>query len=209
MAWIDYKKAYNTVPKSWILDYLKMYKISDQLVQFRRPWKPEKWNWQQEEKSLSGVKVQRGIFQGDAQSPLLFGIAMMPPNHILRKHPAGYKLSEKDQPLDVHERHQTFCQKRKRIINPNTDCVNIQSRYRNGIWLRKMYHASNDGRSRTTKSRKTPSNKWKWTNELKKSISEKPESYSRQNSIKRTCQRDKYLSCLPRKILGTILVLRK
>ena len=34
MAWIDYKKAYNMVPKTWILHSLKMYKISDQVVQF-------------------------------------------------------------------------------------------------------------------------------------------------------------------------------
>ena len=34
MAWIDYKKAYNMVPQSWILRCLKMYKIPDQVVQF-------------------------------------------------------------------------------------------------------------------------------------------------------------------------------
>ena len=36
-------------------------------------------------RSLAEVKVQRGIFQGDALSPLPFIIAMMPFNHILRK----------------------------------------------------------------------------------------------------------------------------
>ena len=44
-------------------------------------------------KSLAETKIQRGIFQRDAQSPLLFIIAMMPLNHILRKCTAGYKLS--------------------------------------------------------------------------------------------------------------------
>ena len=42
---------------------------------------------------LGETKIQRGIFQGDALSPLLFIIAMMPPNHILRKCTAGYELS--------------------------------------------------------------------------------------------------------------------
>ena len=34
MAWIDYKKANDMVPQSWILHCLKMYKIPDQVVQF-------------------------------------------------------------------------------------------------------------------------------------------------------------------------------
>ena len=42
-------------------------------------------------RSLAEAKIQRGIFQGDAQSPLL--IPMMPLNYILRKCTAGYKLS--------------------------------------------------------------------------------------------------------------------
>ena len=46
------------------------------------------------------------------------------------------------------------------VEQPNQNCENIQSRYRNGIWYRKMWHASHekwqtthDGRSRTTKSK--------------------------------------------------------
>ena len=46
-----------------------------------------------EVRSLAETKIQRGIFQGDAPSLLLFIIAMMPLNHILRKCIAGYKLS--------------------------------------------------------------------------------------------------------------------
>ena len=42
---------------------------------------------------LAEVEIQSDIFQGDARSPLLLIIPMMPLNHILRKCSAGYKLS--------------------------------------------------------------------------------------------------------------------
>ena len=34
MAWIDYKKAYDMVPQSWIINCLKMYKISHEVINF-------------------------------------------------------------------------------------------------------------------------------------------------------------------------------
>ena len=34
MAWIDRKKAYDMVPQSWILHCLKMYKISNEVINF-------------------------------------------------------------------------------------------------------------------------------------------------------------------------------
>ena len=45
-------------------------------------------------KCIVEAKIQRGIFQGNAPSPLLFIIAMMPLNHILRYCKADYKLSK-------------------------------------------------------------------------------------------------------------------
>ena len=73
----------------------KMYKIPDQIVQFiektMQTWRVELTEGGQ---SLAEVKIQRVIFQGDALSPILVVLAMMPLNDILRKCTAGYKLSE-------------------------------------------------------------------------------------------------------------------
>ena len=34
MTWIDNKKAYDMVPQSWIINSLKMYKISHEIINF-------------------------------------------------------------------------------------------------------------------------------------------------------------------------------
>ena len=51
-------------------------------------------------RSSAEAKIQRGIFQGDALSPLLFISAMMPLNHILKKCTAGYKLSRSQEKIN-------------------------------------------------------------------------------------------------------------
>ena len=77
------------VSQSWILHCLEMYKISDQTTM--KTWMVELAGGG---KSLAEVNIQRGIFQGDALSTLLFVIAMMSLSHILRKCTARYKLSK-------------------------------------------------------------------------------------------------------------------
>ena len=63
MARIDYKKTYDMVPQSWIIDCLKMYKISDEVIKFidntMKNWKLELTAGG---KILARVKIQRGIF---------------------------------------------------------------------------------------------------------------------------------------------------
>ena len=72
-----------------------MYKIPDRVVQFiEKIMQTRGVELIAGGKSLAEVKIQRGIFQGDELSPLLFGIAMMPLNHILRKCTARHKLSK-------------------------------------------------------------------------------------------------------------------
>ena len=101
MAWIDYKKAYDTLPQSWILHCLKMYKISHEVINFieqtMKTWRVELTAGG---RSIAETKIQRAIFQGDALSPLLYIIAMMSLKHILRKCTAGYKLSRSQEKIN-------------------------------------------------------------------------------------------------------------
>ena len=64
MVSIDNKNAYNIVPQSCLIGFLKMYKISDKVIKFI----PEVMkNWKAEMtaggKTLAEVKIQRGIFK--------------------------------------------------------------------------------------------------------------------------------------------------
>ena len=58
MAWIDYKKVYDMVPQSWIINFLKMYEISDEVINFiektMKTWRVELTAG---ERSLAEVKV--------------------------------------------------------------------------------------------------------------------------------------------------------
>ena len=63
MAWIDYKKAYDMVPHSWIINSLKMYKISYVVINFivktMKTWRVELTAGG---RNLAEAKIQRGIF---------------------------------------------------------------------------------------------------------------------------------------------------
>ena len=101
MVWIDYKMAFDMLPQRWILHCLKMYKISHEVINFMEQTM-QTWRVEQtaSRRSLAETKIQRGIFQGDVLSPLLFLIAMIPLNHILRKCTAGYKLSRSQEKIN-------------------------------------------------------------------------------------------------------------
>ena len=80
MGWIDYKKAYDMVQQTWIIEYRKMYKISDKVInsisKTMKNWKLELTAAQ----TLPEVKVQSCIFLGDSFSQMSFIIAMIPLN---------------------------------------------------------------------------------------------------------------------------------
>ena len=95
MVWIDYKKAYDRVPHSWIIECMDMYKVNGNIKAFiekeMKHWKTELTSCGD---SLGQVSIKRGIFQGDALSPLLFVMAMMPISSILNHMKKGYEMEK-------------------------------------------------------------------------------------------------------------------
>ena len=96
-AWIDYKKAFDSVPHSWILKALEIFKISPVIINFisqsMTKWETElHLNHTGGALKSSPIKINCGIFQGDSLSPLLFCLALIPLSHMLNNTGYGYDV---------------------------------------------------------------------------------------------------------------------
>jgi len=92
-AWIDYKKAFDSVPHSWLIKSLEMVKVSRTVIEFMKDamgkWKTE---LTVNGENIGLCNIRRGIFQGDSLSPLWFVIALMPLSKMLQNTGKGYQL---------------------------------------------------------------------------------------------------------------------
>jgi len=96
MVWIDYQKAFDRVPHSWIIKYLEMIGINTNVISFT---KKVVGHWRTHMCLHAGnklietedIKIQYGIFQGDSLSPLLFCICLIPLTEQLSKLNTGYE----------------------------------------------------------------------------------------------------------------------
>jgi len=93
MVWIDFRKAFDSVPHDWIIKCLQLYGVNSQIQQFlfhsMRLWHTIL--------TVNGdiygeVPIRCGIFQGDSLSPLLFILALMPLSLLLNKSSKGYLI---------------------------------------------------------------------------------------------------------------------
>ena len=98
-AWIDYKKAFDSVPHSWILKCLQMYKIHPVLItlieESMSQWKTNMSLVHKKGVLDTGpIRIKRGIFHGDSLSPLLFTISLNPLSQEIQNTGYGYQLDE-------------------------------------------------------------------------------------------------------------------
>lgn len=92
MAWIDYAKAFDSIPHKYILSVLGVLKVHPHIVYtlksaFRKF--EVRYTLKSENRQLVSnvLKVKRGVLQGDSLSPLLFCIAIMPISYVLNEFP--------------------------------------------------------------------------------------------------------------------------
>ena len=86
--WLDYRKAFDSVPHTWIIECLKLAKVHPVLVgaieMLTRNWST-KLQLQSENELMESeyIKYLRGIFQGDSLSLLLFILTVNPMSFLL------------------------------------------------------------------------------------------------------------------------------
>lgn len=98
-AYIDYQKAFDSVPHAWLLHVLKIYKIDINVVHFLQKAMAN-WtttlNIKTDAISLKtrNIQIKRGIFQGDSLSPLWFCLALNPLSFMLNSSKYGYVIQK-------------------------------------------------------------------------------------------------------------------
>lgn len=99
MAWIDYQKAFDSVPHTWLLEILKIYKVNQHMVELLEAlmstWRTTlTLNSGTANYATTEIKIKRGIFQGDSLSPLWFCLALNPLSNILNRSAYSYCMDQ-------------------------------------------------------------------------------------------------------------------
>lgn len=100
-AYIDYQKAFDSIPHSWLIDVLDMYKIDPLVVSFLKV-QMQRWTTrlqictQNDYVNAGEINIKQGIFQGDSLSALWFCLAMNPLSTLLNRDQMGYKINSKN-----------------------------------------------------------------------------------------------------------------
>jgi hypothetical protein len=96
MAWIDYQKAFDRVPHSWIIKYLEITGMNNKVISFTKKvmnyWRTGmRLHTEKKLIETEDIEIQCGIFQGNSLSPLLFCICLIPLTEQLNRLNTGYE----------------------------------------------------------------------------------------------------------------------
>ena len=97
IAWIDYQKAFDSVPHSWVEKSIELVGVNSKIVRFCK-LSMEIWNTRfilktkKEVMQSQTIQIRRGIFQEDSLSLLLFCIALISVANELNRAECGYQV---------------------------------------------------------------------------------------------------------------------
>ena len=98
--WLDYKKAYDSVPFQWILEALRLAKVPEALVEsietLMKSWVVE-LNLPTKEGNIQigEILYRKGLLQGDYLSVILFILSLNPVSYLLNQ-ADGYKMGDSE-----------------------------------------------------------------------------------------------------------------
>ena len=97
-AWLDYKKAFDSVPHDWIIETLKIQKFDPITTKFFRK-SMNKWktslhlSHRDGQIKIDHFSIKSGIFEGGSPSRLLFMLSLLPLSWLLNTSNIGYRIN--------------------------------------------------------------------------------------------------------------------
>ena len=105
-AWIDYRKAFDSVPHDWLIRSLEIHKFPKKIIDFfintMTKWKTT-LNISAQDTTISSdpINIHNGIFQGDCPSGLNFVISLLPLSWLIKRSCMGYALGPRNNRIIV------------------------------------------------------------------------------------------------------------
>jgi hypothetical protein len=101
IEYIDYRKAFDSMPHSWLKFVLEIYKIDpliiNSLQQLMKMWTTTlQVNMNINQITNDLIRI-RGIYQGDSLSPLCFCLTLNPLSHLLNRTNYGFGVHSDNQ----------------------------------------------------------------------------------------------------------------
>jgi len=89
-AWIDYKKAFDSIPHNWMVETLRMHKFDETTINFFEATM-KNWKTSLTLNHTNGCiitdtfSINTGIFQGDSPSGVIFILCLLPLSWLLKE----------------------------------------------------------------------------------------------------------------------------